>query len=316
MNTTSNESERADSRSSINRRTFLASSTGALALSLSGNLGRLNAETAQQSGTLAPPRFTLSPNLELLFPQTMDYEERLRRVGEAGAKAYSFWGFDSKNLDNLIRVADRFGMRCASLAGSGMVGGTTGLTAPGEEKKFFDYFRRAVAAAKKVGAQNAVTFVGQRIDSIPWSVQYGQIIEGLKVAGDIAAEADVYLTLEPLNRLESPKMSVLTAQEGFQIVREVDHPYVKLDFDIYHLQLSEGNLSNNLREGLKEGLIQYVEVGDVPGRFEPGTGEINYRYVFNLLREVEYNGFVGMEHRAKASFEQAFENVRKMAGFE
>jgi hydroxypyruvate isomerase len=127
-------------------------------------------------------------------------------------------------------------------------------------------------------------------------------------------EAGVYLTLEPLNRVSHPEMSVLTAQEGFKIVREVDHPHVKLDFDIYHLQLSEGNLTNNLKEGMAEGLIQFVEVGDVPGRLEPGTGEINFQHIFNELRRIGYDGFVGMEHFAKTDFQTAFAQVKRLAG--
>ena len=68
------------------------------------------------------------------------------------------------------------------------------------------------------------------------------------------------LCLEPLNRVESPQMSVLTAREGFQIVAEVEHAHVKLDFDMYHLQLSEGNLINNLRLGLSKGWIHLVAI--------------------------------------------------------
>ncbi len=111
-------------------------------------------------------------------------------------------------------------------------------------------------------------------------------------------------------------MTVMTAQEGFKIVREVNHPHVKLDFDIYHLQQSEGNLTINLREGMKDGLIQFVEVGDVPGRLEPGTGEINYQHIFNELRRMEYDGFVGMEHFTKTGFSSAFAQVKRLAGFE
>ena len=193
-------------------------------------------------------------------------------------------------------------MRCASIAGSGRIGWTTGLTATGHEKEFLDYFSKAVVGATKVGAPSLITFVGARVDTIPWKSQYKQIIAGLRKAGDIAGEAGVYLALEPLNRVESPEMSVLTAQDGFKIVREVAHPYVKLDFDMYHLQLSEGNLTNNLREGLEEGLIKFVEVGDVPGRFEPGTGEVNYTHIFNVLREVGYDGYIGMEHHSMKNF--------------
>ncbi len=109
-------------------------------------------------------------------------------------------------------------------------------------------------------------------------------------------------------------MTVQSAQEGFKIVREVNHPHVKLDFDIHHLQQTEGNLTRNLRERLAEGLIQFVEVGGVPQRLEPGLGEVNYQFIFDELRRLEYNGFIGMEHFTKTSFSSAFEQVKRLAG--
>jgi hydroxypyruvate isomerase len=87
-----------------------------------------------------------------------------------------------------------------------------------------------------------------------------------------------------------------------------------VDFDMYHLQHSEGNLTLNLQEGLKQGYIRFVEVGDVPGRLEPGTGETNYAHMFRVLREAGYEGYVGMEHRASTNFADALARVRRLAG--
>jgi len=301
---------------SLSRRRFLTGTAGLvpIALATGAACAKPSPDSGAASQSIHPPKYTLSPNLEILFPKTMSYEDRLEAAAGEGAKAYSFWDFENKDLGKLRAMADRYDMRCASIAGSGSIGGTTGLTATGHEKIFLDYFSKAVAGATKVGAPNLITFVGARVDTIPWETQYKQIITGLRKAGDIAGEAGVYLALEPLNRVESPKMSVLTAQDGFKIVREVAHPHVKLDFDMYHLQLSEGNLTNNLREGLEEDLIQFVEVGDVPGRFEPGTGEVNYTHIFNVLRELGYDGYIGMEHRSKKNFSEAFAQVRRLAG--
>ena len=109
-------------------------------------------------------------------------------------------------------------------------------------------------------------------------------------------------------------MSVLTAKHGFKIIEEVNHPHVRLDFDMYHLQLSEGNIINNLRQGLRKGWIKFVEVGDVPGRKEPGTGEMNYDNIFKVLREENYADFIGMEHGTSSTPEHAMAVVKKVAG--
>lgn len=109
-------------------------------------------------------------------------------------------------------------------------------------------------------------------------------------------------------------MSVLSAKHGFKIIEEVNHPHIRLDFDMYHLQLSEGNLINNLRQGLRKRWIRFVEIGDVPGRKEPGTGETNYVNIFRVLREEGYADFIGMEHGSTSTPQHAIEVVKKVAG--
>src|SRR5262249_55225392 len=155
-----------------------------------------------------------------------------------------------------------------------------GLTKTGAEQEFLDDFEGACHVAKRFGAENLITFVGAVQKDIPWETQHSQIIAGLKKAGTIAERYGVFLVLEPLNRIESPQMSMITSADAFQFATEAAHPHVKVDFDIYHRQLGEGNLLNTLSAGLKQGLIRFVEVGDVPGRKEPGSGEINYANIF------------------------------------
>lgn len=281
--------------------------------------GRALGADENRTSALPPPKYTLAVHMNANFvrqAKDMPVNERFNLAASLGAKAYQIGAFSKLDLDEYRRNADKHGMRCASLAGTGGVGLSTGLTVTGKEKDYLDFFTTAVNAAKVLGAQNLVSFVGERSDTTPWETQYKQIVSGLRKAGDIAGEAGVYLTLEPLNQYWKPKMTVQSAQEGFKIVREVDHPHVKLDFDIHHLQQSEGNLTRNLREGLAEGLIQYVEVGGVPGRLEPGTGEVNYEHIFNELRRLEYDGFIGMEHFTQTSFTSAFERVKRLAGVE
>jgi hydroxypyruvate isomerase len=109
-------------------------------------------------------------------------------------------------------------------------------------------------------------------------------------------------------------MTMLTAAEAFRYAAEAGHPHVKVDFDIYHRQLGEGNVLNTLSDGLKRGLIQFVEVGDVPGRKEPGTGETNYANIFAHLRRAGYAGAIGMEHGTSKTPQHAWDAVRRLAG--
>jgi hydroxypyruvate isomerase len=260
------------------------------------------------------PKFTLSANLELMFSGSMPHADRIRLIADQGLKAFSFWGIGGKDAAAMAAAQQQTGLACGSITGNGKTGWGTGLTKPGSEQAFLDDIADHAAVAKRFGTQNLICFVGAAQKDVPWAQQYRQIVDGLRRAGDLAAKHDVYVVLEPLNPIESPQMSVLSAKDGFKIVSEVDHPRVRLDFDMYHLQLGEGNLLNNLRLGLQKGWIRFVEIGDVPGRLEPGTGEVNYSNIFRALRELGYAGYVGMEHGTSSTPQHAIQVVKRLAG--
>jgi len=100
--------------------------------------------------------------------------------------------------------------------------------------------------------------------------------------------------LEPLNRIDHPGCFLQRVGQAHQICKMVDSPAVKILDDLYHQQVTEGSLITNLIDAWDE--IAYIQVGDVPGRREPTTGEINYRHIFQWLHDRGYDGVVGMEH--------------------
>ena len=97
------------------------------------------------------------------------------------------------------------------------------------------------------------------------------------------------------------------------MIKDVNHPNVKVCFDLYHLQRTEGNLVVNLRTGLEQKLIKLVQIGDNPGRLEPGTGEINYAFIFRELRRLGYGGYLDTEMGTSKTPEYAMDLVRRMA---
>ena len=298
--------------SSLNRRRVLqAAAVGPLALA--AEMGG-TARRAEAQESLPAPKYTLSCNIEIMFPRSTPHADRIRKIADQGLKAFSFWGIGGKDAAAMERAQKETGLKCGSITGNGKTGWNTGLTKTGAEEAFLQDFKDHIEVAKRFNVKNLICFLGATQKDIPLEVQHRQFIDGLKKAGDIAAKNDVYFCLEPLNVVESPQMSVLSAKHGFKIVEEVNHPHVKLDFDMYHLQLSEGNIINNLRQGLQKGWIRFVEVGDVPGRKEPGTGEMNYANIFKVLRELGYADFVGMEHGTSSTPEHAMQVVKKVAG--
>lgn len=291
------------SQSPLSRRAVLASGV-ALPLAFDTRL----------AAAPTPPPYTISINIEIMFPRTMPRAERIQRVADQGFKAYSFWSASEAEQDDMLKVQQATGLRCASISGTGSAGSSTGLTKTGQEKAYFDEITARAKIAAKFGGAQPIIFVGRMQPDISWEVQRAQIVTGLRQAGDIAKEFGVQLVMEPLSTTAGQvRMALDTASAAFPVIGEVAHPNVKVCFDMYHLQLMEGNISAHLREGLARGWIALVQIGEVPGRREPGTGEIDFAYIFRVLRDAQYKGYVDTEMGTTTTPEQAMLLTRRMS---
>jgi hydroxypyruvate isomerase len=264
---------------------------------------------------LAPPPYTISINIEIMFrTANLSKADRIRAVAANGFKAYSFWTATEAERTAMAKAQQETGLKCVSIVGTGNAGGTTGFTRPGAQEALLGEFRERVEIAKQFGTPDLISFVGQMQTDVPWDAQRAGIIEGLKRAGDIAAAGNVTIAVEPLSvNANQPRRALDRAVECFPAIRDVNHPNVKVCFDLYHLQRTEGNLVENLRTGLANNWIKLVQIGDNPGRLEPGTGEINYPFIFRELRKLNYKGFLDTEHGTSTTYEHAMDVVRKMA---
>ena len=261
-----------------------------------------------------PPPYTLSINIEIMFPGSMPKPERVQRVADQGFKGYSFWSASEADQDAMLKIQQATGIKCASISGTGAAGSSTGLTKTGAEAAYFDEITVRAKIAAKMGGAQPIIFVGRQQPDIPWETQRTQIVTGLRHAGDIAKEFGVTLVMEPLSTVGSQmRMALDTAAVAFPVIDETAHPNVKVCFDMYHLQLMEGNIATHLRQGLQKNWIGLVQIGEVPGRREPGTGEIDYNYIFRVLREANYKGWVDTEMGTSTTPEAAMELTRKMS---
>jgi hydroxypyruvate isomerase len=190
------------------------------------------------------------------------------------------------------------------------------------DSRFHDGFlrdvRRAVEIHNVIGNECATVTSGLTVKNLSFEQQTKNTVEALKRAGDIVSKTRMMLVLEPLNvRVDHAGYFVVFSEHAYQIMKSVNHPKVKILFDIYHQQISEGNLINHILKYWDE--IAYFQVGDVPGRKEPGTGEINYRNVFKAIHDKGYKGILGMEHGLSAAGEEGlrkcFDEYRKADQF-
>jgi hydroxypyruvate isomerase len=155
----------------------------------------------------------------------------------------------------------------------------------------------AVAIAQRVGARWATVVPGAVDPTVSFEYQTANAVELLKFCAEICEPSGLVLVLEPLNYLDHPGCLLQRIAHAHQICRMVGSPSVKILDDLYHQQITEGNLITNMIEAWDE--IAYIQVGDVPGRKEPTTGEINYRHIFQWLHDRGYTGVIGMEHGLK-----------------
>ena len=198
--------------------------------------------------------------------------------------------------EDIAAALRRHDMMMGVFVGAGISWEEPGITSGDEASrtKFLADIRGSVEVAKRINA-NWMTIVPDHVDPrIQPHFQMANVVESLKQASAILEPHGLIMVLEPLNFLDHPGMFLTEIPQAYMICKAVDSPSCKILFDIYHQQISEGNIIPNIEAAWDE--IAYFQVGDVPGRNEPTTGEINYRRVFEHIHAKGYAGVVGMEH--------------------
>jgi hydroxypyruvate isomerase len=161
-------------------------------------------------------------------------------------------------------------------------------------KEFLDYIKSSVDVAKRVNAKWMTVVPGHLDLRKDMGYQTANVVESLKRACDILAPHKLTMVLEPLNFRDHPGLFLTKSSQAYEVCKAVNSPSCKILFDIYHQQITEGNLIPNIEASWEE--IAYFQIGDNPGRKEPTTGEINYKNVFKAIHEKGFRGIMGMEH--------------------
>ncbi|MEW6745225.1 MAG: TIM barrel protein [Planctomycetota bacterium] len=200
-------------------------------------------------------------------------------------------------VQEAIRAAmDRLGMTMGVFVAYGGFGSKDFVSGDKAARAgILQQFRDAVEVAKRVNARWATVVPGDFEPGLEPDYQTANVIETLKCCAEVCEPAGLTMVLEPLNPWrDHPGLFLTKIPQAFMICRAVGSPSCKILFDIYHQQITEGNLIPNMERAWSE--IGYFQVGDNPGRCEPTTGEINYRNVFRHVASRGYQGIVGMEH--------------------
>ncbi|MCL2774081.1 MAG: TIM barrel protein [Oscillospiraceae bacterium] len=244
-----------------------------------------------------------SPCIEMMFTN-VDFYDRFKAAKNAGVDCVDFWGWAGRNINKMKSLCEENKITITSIT----VDTTDSKVGEVFNKKklltrdpdAFDAFYKAceesIQVAHTLNVPSLIVTVGNtRNDDVTRYEQHANIVLMLKHVAPLFEKFGVTLIVEPLNILCNHMGYFLSSSyEAFEICNEVGSKSVKILYDIYHQQITEGNLIPTIRKYFD--LIGHFHVADVPGRHEPGTGEINYKNVFKAIEDLGYDKYVGLEY--------------------
>jgi hydroxypyruvate isomerase len=246
---------------------------------------------AQSSNAASATPFPLSIMLWTIY-RDLPFQQRLERVAEAGYNAVELVG-EFKKWSDADYVTHNRKKRELGITFDATSGVDRSLTDPNQRDIFLADFDGMLITMDKLECPAIILLSGNKVPEQSHGDQHQNVVEALKRAADAAAKKNVTVLLENIDPEENPKYFLTSVAEGFEIIAEVNHPNVKFLYDFYHEQISEGNLIEKLEKNIER--VGLVHIADVPGRHEPGTGEINYANIFKKLVALGYKNRAAME---------------------
>jgi hydroxypyruvate isomerase len=279
------------SRSTLSRRGFLAgtaSAAGALALTPTSHAATHALPQVDKPGRT--PNTPFAVNIEMWFGGPA--EKRIQEAAALGYPSVEFWPYEGKNIDAMATLLREHSMTAAQFTAWGF---GRELNHPDAAP---DNFLKAIeescaVAAKLPGCEMFTVVLGDNIDGLSKETMHKAAIEKLKRAVPILEKHRKMIIVEPMNPYNHPGHSLYGSKDGIAICEAVGSEWVKLNWDLFHMQRYEGNLIDNMRRG--RDFIGYLQLADSPDRNEPGTGEVNYTNLFRVIRELDYKYPVGLE---------------------
>ena len=235
----------------------------------------------------------------------MDSLEALEQVKAAGFNAFEFWHWREKDMDALAKKAAALDLACA-----GFCTKCFNLTEPGQRNTFLSGLKESIAQAKMMGAAFLITQSGNDTGE-ERPIQRQSIIDGLKASAPLLEDAGVTLLLEPLNgKIDHKGIYLEFSDEGFEILGHVGSSNVKLLFDTYHQQITEGDIIRRMASHVGE--IGHIHCAGNPGRHELDSGELDYGRIFKALEAAGYKGYAGIEYFPAEEAAAGLKRLREM----
>jgi hydroxypyruvate isomerase len=217
-------------------------------------------------------------------------DEALSIVSAAGIPAFEFWGWWDKDLETIHAAKERHNLKISACCTKFI-----SLVDPNTRNDYLKGLEKSIAAAKHLGCPTLISQVGDALPGVARQTQHDCLVDGLREASALLKNSGVTLVIEPLNELvDHAGYYLIRSDEAFEIIDEVNNEAIKVVFDIYHQQISEGHLIHNISSNIDR--IAHFHAAGNPGRHELTRGEIHYPSIFESIQNTDYDGYVGLEY--------------------
>lgn len=255
----------------------------------------------------------LAANLSMLFTE-LPFLDRFEAAAEAGFGAVEFlFPYEWQAAEIAARLdAGRLQLALFNLPAGDWAAGERGLGALADRiAEFRSGVREALTYAGALGCRKLHLMAGKPVDDLEAARR--TLVDNVRFAADLAAPEGIEILLEPINtRIDMPGYFYDTSAAAMAVIAEADRANVRLQYDIYHMQIMEGDLARTIERLLPS--IGHIQLADNPGRGEPGSGEINYPWLLSRIDALGYDGFIGCEYRPSAGTEAGLGWARAYLG--
>lgn len=252
--------------------------------------------------TFADVNTKYAANLALWWGKGKPVIDKIEQAHALGFEAIEFWAYGKEDIDGIAAKCQKLGIKVAQFTAWGKPLGS------GKNIDAFEAgIKEAITVAHKLGAP-MMTVTGHKwVEGYTLEEQLANYTTAMKRVAPLCEAANVMIIVEPFNPVDHGKNTLNGSQAAVKICREVDSPMIKINWDFYHMQLSEGALIHYLREGFDQ--VGYLQLADTPGRFQPGTGELNYNAILKAAHDLGYRGYVGVECRPQGTEKEALQQL-------
>ncbi|MFI5259332.1 MAG: hydroxypyruvate isomerase family protein [Candidatus Limnocylindrales bacterium] len=258
-------------------------------------------------------------NLSILFP-SLPYLERFRAAAEAGFRAVESWWpedalADGVSTNDIVRQVERYGLRMVllNLTGGDMKAGDRGLAGdPGRVEAFRANVPAAIELARALGCRKLNALAGNATNEADRPAQLRLLAESVAFAADAAADAGMSIMLEPLNPIETPRYLLPCTSAALELMERVNRPNVALQLDVYHVAMAGEDPLEVIE--LAGSRIGHVQLADVPGRHEPGSGRLPFPTILDALERAGYRDPFALEFVPSDPAAPDFSCVERLGG--